>query len=143
MSVTDHLSTAVDKAVNDALRSQGTLLLGPVGGHIYRGVIPSSAPLPAVVYHQQADEEDNETPHRTITFTYLVKVVGEGGKASLVDELQAMDTAMFGLKGTTVGSWNIYDVRRLSGVDYEEAEIGGRKVYQHVGALWKLRVEEV
>ena len=143
MSVTDHIATAMDKAVNDALRSQSTLLLGAVGGHIYRGAAPSTAPLPVVVYHQQDDREENLVPVRSITFTYLVKAIGEGGKAALVDVLQAMDSAMFGLQGQAVGSWKVFDVRRLSGIDYEEAEIGGRKLYQHVGSLWKVRVEGV
>ena len=132
---------AVDVAIFNKLKADATVA-GYVGGtaspRIYNGIASQKAPLPVVVFQQQAGGHVPDSPRENVELLYLVKAIsGSVKNAKLIDKAisDAIDRA-----DLSVGNgYADYATFRMSHIHYAE-DLGGGSIIYHIGALYNIKL---
>lgn len=133
----------VEKFIYDKLVAAsavtGAIAAGPggAGKGIHRDRVEQSYSFPAVVFQMLAGEDWNTqmSSRGAVDFRYLVKVVGEGNKATIFSIVENVDLALHEAQLVVSGQYQV-DSMRVRPVDVPEVVDG--KIRHQVGGVYQI-----
>ena len=132
-------NNALDEALYSHLAG-GTALTHLLGGTaIYYGKPPSAGVLPWVVVSFVAGTEENQTPHRSQRWVYLVKGVASSVHAA-GEIASEIDNRLHGVTLTVTGATQFWAARETI-VRYQELDDVGHTI-GNAGGTYAFRTED-